>query len=252
VSRAIPFDRAADYYDETRGGVERGRRNAAALHPWLPPGPVVEIGVGTGLVAAALAERGTPVLGLDLSVPMLRRARERLPNRIACADAARLPIRTASVAAMYFVHVVHLLDLEAAFREAHRVLQPEGRLLVLCAADRPPESDVARILDQLRAGLGRGRADEPGATVGAANGNGFRLEHREERGHQAEVTPLQAASRAEARMWAWTWDLDDDVWERHARRALQRLRSLPDPEQPRPTREDRTLLVFRSAAADRA
>ena len=55
--RPVTFDRVADSYDETRGGLERGREGAAVLAGPLPAGgPLLEIGVGTGLVAAGLAE----------------------------------------------------------------------------------------------------------------------------------------------------------------------------------------------------
>src|SRR5262245_29941424 len=40
-------------------------------------GPVLELGVGTGRVAAALARAGFDVLGVDLLPSMLARARER-------------------------------------------------------------------------------------------------------------------------------------------------------------------------------
>lgn len=83
---SVPFDRIADTYDTTRGGVERGGRIAAGVDPWLRPGPVLEIGVGTGAVARPLTDRGHPVVGLDLSAAMLRGARERLGRRLRPAD----------------------------------------------------------------------------------------------------------------------------------------------------------------------
>ena len=85
---SIVFDRIADSYDDTRGGMERGRTVAAALHRMLPPGgPLLEVGVGTGLVAAALTELGRSPVGVDLSRPMLARARTRVPGRLALGDA---------------------------------------------------------------------------------------------------------------------------------------------------------------------
>ncbi len=49
-------------------------------------GPLLELGTGTGRVAIPLAEAGFQVVGIDLSVPMLRRARRRrhvLPAEVA-------------------------------------------------------------------------------------------------------------------------------------------------------------------------
>ena len=52
------YDEAeAARYDETRGGVERAAAAAAAVHSLLPDagsGRVVELAVGTGIVAAEL------------------------------------------------------------------------------------------------------------------------------------------------------------------------------------------------------
>src|SRR4051812_8532236 len=107
---SVSFDRIADRYDETRGGEVRGRGHADALAPWvLPDGPLLEVGVGTGVVAAALHGRGISVAGVDLSLAMLRRARDRLGARVVAGDALRLPVRTGAVATVCFVHVLHLV-----------------------------------------------------------------------------------------------------------------------------------------------
>ena len=81
---SIAFDRIAGSYDATRGGMERGRSVGAVLAELLPAdGPLREVGVGTGLVAAGLAERGRAPVGVDLSRPMLAVAATRLPGRLA-------------------------------------------------------------------------------------------------------------------------------------------------------------------------
>jgi len=41
-------------------------------------GPVIELGCGTGRILLPLARAGVPVIGVDLSLPMLERARQRL------------------------------------------------------------------------------------------------------------------------------------------------------------------------------
>ncbi|MGC0415585.1 class I SAM-dependent DNA methyltransferase [Embleya sp. AB8] len=48
-----------------------------ALVDLAGPGPVLELGIGTGRVALALAERGIPVHGIDASPAMLRRLRDK-------------------------------------------------------------------------------------------------------------------------------------------------------------------------------
>ena len=68
----------------TKGDVELFRRLAAETG-----GPILEIGAGTGRVAAALAESGFEVVGVDRSTAMLRLAEERRAS-LAPEVAARL------------------------------------------------------------------------------------------------------------------------------------------------------------------
>src|SRR5689334_11954047 len=94
---SLSFDRVADQYDESRGGTARGERMAADLAPWFAPGAVLEVGVGTGIVAGGLRKHGVPVLGVDLSAEMLRRAVDRLGPVVARADATALPVASGSI-----------------------------------------------------------------------------------------------------------------------------------------------------------
>ena len=50
------FDAIAEHYDETRGGERRGQEYADDIDAHLPAGdgPILEIGVGTGVVALGL------------------------------------------------------------------------------------------------------------------------------------------------------------------------------------------------------
>ncbi len=72
MASSVSFDRIADSYDETRGGLERGGNIARAIAAHLRPGPVVEIGVGTAAVALPLEGAGHPVVGFDLSLKPVR------------------------------------------------------------------------------------------------------------------------------------------------------------------------------------
>lgn len=57
-------------------------------------GRLLDLGTGTGTLARGYAERGARVVGLDVSVPMLREARA-IPARIA-GRAELLPLRSES------------------------------------------------------------------------------------------------------------------------------------------------------------
>lgn len=137
---ARSYDRVAHVYDETRGGMQRGRDYAREIDPLLGNGTVVEIGIGTGLVAAALAEFGRRVVGFDVGPLMLERAIGRLGPRVALADATCMPFGDTSIESMYAVWVFHAVDGSTVMREVARVLHADGRLVVCPTVI--PERDV--------------------------------------------------------------------------------------------------------------
>jgi SAM-dependent methyltransferase len=243
---SVRFDRVAGSYDETRGGLDRGRRLAGILADLLPErGPLLEVGVGTGAVSAGLAEIGRTVVGVDLSLPMLAVARDRLPGRVAAADALRLPVRTGSVAAVCLIHVLHLVaDIPDTLAEAGRVLRPGGTPIATAFPVGPVEGDVFEELDRMhdRIGVSR-RDDDPDMIIRQAADAGFDLAaRREEPGRR--VTPRTEADLIEARSMAWTWSVDDETWTRVVEPTLIRIRTLPDQDRVRPG-PGPTILAFR-------
>nr|WP_281388992.1 class I SAM-dependent methyltransferase [Kribbella qitaiheensis] len=129
--QAAPFkydDAEAARYDETRGGTERAQAAAAAVQSLLPVGGrVVELAVGTGIVAAELVALGNLVHGVDLSTAMLRHAKVRLPGHVLAADATQLPFADYRCDAVVAVWLLHLLDdSDPVLAEVARVLRPGG------------------------------------------------------------------------------------------------------------------------------
>jgi SAM-dependent methyltransferase len=130
--RSVAFDRAADYYDRTRGLTEEGQRRTIELlsSELGGRGRVLEIGVGTGQLALPLRAAGVPVVGLDLAMPMLSRAVAKsggpeLP--LVQADALRLPFADGTFVGAYFRWVLHLIPRWAdAMGELVRVVRPGG------------------------------------------------------------------------------------------------------------------------------
>lgn len=107
---------------------------ARALEP-LPPGPVLDLASGTGALVSPLVQRlQRPVVRLDLSVALLRRAKERpasgSPATVGEMD--RLPFRDASFAAVAQGFALrHCRGHDVLFRELHRVVKPGGRVALL-------------------------------------------------------------------------------------------------------------------------
>src|SRR5262249_43136861 len=111
---SIPFDRAAEVYDETRRLTpEASAATTELLKAELGDrGPSLEIGVGTGLIALPLAAAGVRLVGLDLSGPMLAKLVGKAGGRqafpVVIGDATRLPFEDAVFGGAYLRHVLHL------------------------------------------------------------------------------------------------------------------------------------------------
>jgi SAM-dependent methyltransferase len=131
------FDRAAAYYDETRGLPDDAVREQTALlaNELRGRGRALEIGVGTGQVALPLCDAGISIVGLDLSEPMLRVLLEKAPSRpipVVLGDATRLPFADAAFGAGVARWVFHLIVAwRTALEEIVRVVRPGGVLLFL-------------------------------------------------------------------------------------------------------------------------
>lgn len=132
------FGEIADRYDVLRPLQASDRRRLAALGSaaWLRPGDLlVEVGCGTGRMALPLAEMSThQVVGLDPEDRMLAVARAKdVAGRVRWlrGTAYRVPLGDAVAGVVLMSMVVHLLKQPGrAFREAHRVLRPGGRLVI--------------------------------------------------------------------------------------------------------------------------
>src|SRR5262245_41540249 len=115
-------------------------------------GLAVDVGCGTGFVAASLRRRGWRTLGVDFSAPMLAQARAAsggvLP--LARARGEHLPLRDASAALVTCGTAFHWLTPVPALTEFRRVLAPGGRVALFWryAAPGGPSSRV--VIDVLR------------------------------------------------------------------------------------------------------
>jgi len=127
-----------EYYDRILGhalfdayAADLARRVAVR-----PPGDVLEVACGTGIVTRRLRERLDPAVQLvatDISKAMLDYARHKLEEVPGIdwrdADAAALPFADARFGAVVCAFgVMFVPDKKAAFREARRVLREGGRL----------------------------------------------------------------------------------------------------------------------------
>ncbi|MCC7078492.1 MAG: methyltransferase domain-containing protein [Acidimicrobiia bacterium] len=146
------------------------------------PRRALDIGCGTGILAARLADSAgaSEVIGCDFSRGMLERAVARASHvDWVQGDAQRLPLRTASVDVVTCTESFHWYpDPEAALAEFGRVLRPGGTLYVALVNTR------ARMLSDV-AGLGFRLAGQPlvwptlGEMRDRITGAGFRVTRQE-------------------------------------------------------------------------
>lgn len=242
------FDRVADVYDETRGGQPRGDSFAAALAPWLVGPRIVELGIGTGTIAAGLRGHGFDVVGVDLSEAMLRKGLDRIGPAVAVADVDELPFADESVETALFVWVLQLVDDPAAsLREAARIVRPGGRVVALFArAEDHPDDEIARALGGLAPIRRRGHGEDP--DVVAAPAELELLHHGHTPWDEFPDTVAEQITMIEQRQYSSLFDLDDETWTEVVVPVLDALRALPEPDRIRMRRNRHPLAVWTVAA----
>ncbi len=231
MSDSIAFDRAADYYDETRGlSVDGVRRTTEALSDaFRGAGPILEVGVGTGQVAMPLAAAGVAVVGLDLSRPMLSKlvgkAGGAPPFPLIEGDATRMPFGDAVFGGAYLRWVLHLIpDWKSAVTEITRVVAPGGRFLAALGSYGGLRSEIQARFAEITGvstepvGLTWDGVEELDDLMGAFGA-----------GKEADITlaerdrdDLETFMRAvEANRFSWTWAVADDAVRGDAARAAR-------------------------------
>ncbi len=138
-------DKVRAYFDELAGKFGRqylpGRSwkgLAETFLELLPPMVIADLGAGEGTFSQFLARRAERVIAVDNSEKMVsygadlarRHGVTNLEYR--CGDLERLPIEEAAVDLAFFSQSLHHAQHpERAVAEAHRILRPGGRIVVL-------------------------------------------------------------------------------------------------------------------------
>jgi SAM-dependent methyltransferase len=119
----------------------------------VPPGLVVELGMGRGGLAA-LKDKGCRLVGVDLSLAHCANARQRDYDVCVNATATRLPLADGVADAVVSCDVLGHVPADAKeslVRETHRVLKPGGQCLHVIETDefdpaRMPADEFARMV----------------------------------------------------------------------------------------------------------
>jgi SAM-dependent methyltransferase len=224
---SLAFDRAAEYYDETRQVGEAAMAQTVDLleEELAGRGRVLEIGVGTGLIAIPLAARGLSLAGVDLSLPMMRKLVEksggRAPLPLVRGDATRLPFRDGAFGGAYARWVLHLIP---AWRdvvgELCRVARPGSRILIEAGGNSGRwEAMHRRFQATLGGGMGpvgldvRDGFDQLDAAF-AGHGATFRALPQRVVAVEDPVTVQGFFDRVRGRVYSFTWRVSDEEIER--------------------------------------
>ncbi len=145
------FDRTAPHYDWINsvmsfGSGVRYRREALGRAGLAAGDRVLDVAIGTGLVARAAADilgDDGRLTGVDLSMGMLAEARKSLPITLVQGVAESLPMADGCADFVTMGYALrHVTDLESTFGEYLRVLRPGGTLLIL-ELTRPATNSAA-------------------------------------------------------------------------------------------------------------
>jgi phosphatidylethanolamine/phosphatidyl-N-methylethanolamine N-methyltransferase len=142
--------------------LQPGRRAALTRMSLTPGARLLEVGVGTGL-SALMYPSQVRAVGMDLSAPMLERARRRLASAgrrsvaLCRADALQLPFdddRFDIVFAPYVMNVVP--DPIGVAREMQRVCRPGGQVVLLnhFRSERPMMQRIEHVVSPFTAHMG--------------------------------------------------------------------------------------------------
>jgi SAM-dependent methyltransferase len=220
MGESIAFDRAAEFYDRTRAiSDESMTRTIELLQSELRDrGRVLEVGVGTGLLALPLHEAGIDVTGADLSAPMLGKLVEKAggtaPFPLVLSDATRLPFADGAFGAAYLRWVLHLVpDWRRVLTEVVRTVGPGGSFLVNLGAYGGPREEIQERFAEIT-GI-------PVRPVGL-DWAGWEPLDEEMRGHGARIRNLpvlledvvvsldEFIEGIEENRYSWTWRVSED------------------------------------------
>lgn len=228
---SVAFDDAAGYYDETKALPPDALAATIDLLATELGGSarVLDVGVGTGLLALPLVERGLHVDGVDLSAAMLRRATAKaLPRTrvgLTVADATQLPFRRDTFDGAFMRHVLHLVPgWQLVLAEAVRVVRPGGTLVVSITDYTGLYREIqGRFLLEagglpLAVGL---QPDDPASLRRAMTGLGAQVRSLPVVRGRRSLTVERFLTGIEDGHYSWTWPATD---ERRVQ-AAQRLRS---------------------------
>ena len=151
---AAGFGSSADVYERARPSYPEDAVRWIAEHAGLDYGRVVaDVGAGTGKLTRLLLSTHATVIAVEPIEAMREVLLEQVPGCIVLGGVAEeLPLEDASVDVVTVAQAFHWFDHAKAIPELHRVLRPDGHL-VLIWNSRDMSDPLQRALEELLAPL---------------------------------------------------------------------------------------------------
>lgn len=231
MNNSISFDRAADFYDQTRDFPEPVATQGiqAILDVVGKDARMLDAGTGTGRVSVPLLKRGANLFGIDLSTKMMSLMRGKLPSaRLAQADVSQMPFPNNSFDAVLTCHVMHLVGpWKEALREYRRVLRRKG-VYINARTERVGESVHEQVRSHWRNLIKKNgmKPQRPGVRDEkelheAVKAMGAEVTQVEVVRYPRMVVVREIIDGIASRTHSHAWDVPDDVMDK----SLEELRS---------------------------
>lgn len=131
---SYPFEATSEYRsieDRSFWFRHRNRVVVELVRRFPPPGLIVDVGAGNGVVSAALREAGFSGIVVEPNPEGARNARRRGLTPVICGTLESVKVREGSLPAVGLFDVLeHIPDDIAYLSELHRLLHPRGRVYI--------------------------------------------------------------------------------------------------------------------------
>jgi len=222
--QSVNFDRAAEYYDRTRGFPDGVAPQVGAFITetigLTQDSHLLEVGIGTGRIALPLAPHVGSITGFDISWQMMSKLRAKQngePIRLGAADAHFMPFVTGEFDAAYLTHVLHLVaDPVRVAREISRVVKQDGVFIHMRNKYNNDDQfqhvvDAWDTITKFDTSMGVSRWNR---VDGAITDAGWQLRSEATFNFPYTSKLSDFLERLEKRQWSSTWLMDDETWQR--------------------------------------